>query len=76
MTDLFSGIKLEIFTTNMAIFRKIKTPSSNISKDASILIYIVIYLSRLYVIGMGVIYNNEKLLWAPPHTSNVIVFIN
>ena len=60
----------------MAIFRKIITPSSHLSKDASILIYIVIYLSRLYVIGMGVIYNNEKPLWAPPHTSNVIVFIN
>ena len=76
MTDLFSGIKSVILTTNMDIFRKIKTPSSNISKYASILIYIVIYLSRLYVIGMGVIYNNEKPLWDPPHTSKFIVFIN
>ena len=50
-----SGIKSVILTTNMAIFRKIKIPSSNISKDASILIYMVIYFSRLYAGGIGFI---------------------
>ena len=55
LTDLFSGIKSVSLTTNMVIFRKIITPSSHLSKDVSLLIY-VRYLAKNLIVEVRGLY--------------------
>ena len=47
-------------TTNMALFRKSKTPGSDISKDVSLLIYKVIYLQKNYIESKEVLHKISK----------------
>ena len=46
-------------TTKMAIKQTKKKSGSNLSKDISLLIYIVIYFSNFCAGGKGVIYKNK-----------------
>ena len=52
-------LKPVFLTTNMAIKQTKKKPGSNLSKDISLLIYILIYFSNFWARGKGVIYKNK-----------------
>ena len=52
-------LKPVFLTTNMAINETKKKSGSNLSKDISLLIYIVIYFSKFCCRYKGVIYKNK-----------------
>ena len=54
---MFTDFGTSFFTTNIAI--QMKKPASDLSKDISLLIYIVIYFSNFYAGRKGVIYKNK-----------------